>query len=88
MMPDLVASTAYNLLRPFVKQSPNGEDWELDLESSMFPGTTVRGAQELNETTHPHLRLDKTMVSIPLIEPGDQVYCKYMHTALISCMRC
>lgn len=31
--------------------------------------------QELNETTHPHLKLDKTMTAIPIVQPGDQVYC-------------
>jgi len=41
------------------------------------PGKT----QELNEATHPHLRLAETMVSIPRIEPGDQVYwhCDTVH---------
>lgn len=34
--------------------------------------------QELNEMTHPHLRLGKTMVSVPRVEPGDQVYCAWL----------
>ena len=34
--------------------------------------------QELNEKTHPHLRLDKTMVSVPKLEPGDQIYCSFV----------
>jgi hypothetical protein len=29
--------------------------------------------QELSTATHPHLRLDDTMVSAPKIKPGDQV---------------
>ena len=53
------------------------EDWELNLEGSEFPGSVPGKAQELNETTHPHLRLAETMVSVPRIEPGDQVYCEY-----------
>lgn len=52
------------------------EDWELNLEGSEFPGSVPGKTQELNEVTHPHLRLAETMVSIPKIEPGDQVYCE------------
>lgn len=33
-------------------------------------------AQVLNDKSHPHLRLDKTVTSIPRVEPGDQVYCE------------
>jgi len=53
------------------------EDWELNLEGSEFPGSVPGKTQELNEVTHPHLRLAETMVSIPRIEPGDQVYCEF-----------
>lgn len=52
------------------------EDWELNLEGNEFPGSVPGKTQELNEVTHPHLRLAETMVSIPRIEPGDQVYCE------------
>ncbi|KAI9455819.1 hypothetical protein HD554DRAFT_2146979 [Boletus coccyginus] len=57
------------------------EDWELNLEGSEFPGSVPGKTQELNEVTHPHLRLAETMVSIPRIEPGDQVYwhCDTVH---------
>lgn len=54
------------------------EDWQLNLEGSEFPGSVPGKAQELNEVTHPHLRLAETMTSIPRIEPGDQVYCMYL----------
>ena len=73
------------MLRPFFQPKvflPNGEpslaaeDWEVDLESTVFPGSEMAKAQGLNERTHPHLRLDKTMISIPRVEPGDQVYCE------------
>lgn len=30
----------------------------------------------MTEETHPHLRLDKALVSVPKVEPGDQVLCK------------
>jgi hypothetical protein len=91
VLPMLSLATAYIILRPFFK--PRGitdqsrgeargvslaaEDWELNLEGSEFPGSVPGKTQELNEATHPHLRLAETMVSIPRIEPGDQVYCKH-----------
>ncbi|KIJ08600.1 hypothetical protein PAXINDRAFT_172871 [Paxillus involutus ATCC 200175] len=57
------------------------EDWELNLDGSEFPGSVPGKTQELNEVTHPHLRLAETMVSSPRIEPGDQVYwhCDTVH---------
>ncbi|KAG8220573.1 hypothetical protein J3R82DRAFT_3306 [Butyriboletus roseoflavus] len=88
----LSLATAYIILRPFFKPrgvaawkadqtlgdvSLAAEDWELNLEGSEFPGSVPGNAQELNEATHPHLRLAETMISIPRIEPGDQVYCEY-----------
>lgn len=85
--PRVSLSTAYVMLRPFfrprVGSPPNALDfeaWELDTESTEFPGSVPGKGQELNEKTHPHLRLDKTMVSMPKVEPGDQVYCalKYL----------
>lgn len=69
------------MLRPFFRpksaeSSLDPEDWTLDLESSSFPGSAMGKTQEPNEKTHPHLQLAKTMVSIPEVRPGDQVYCK------------
>lgn len=73
------------MLRPFFRPkllsrsgevSLAAEDWEVDLDSTAFPGSEMGKAQGLNEKTHPHLRLDKTMVSIPKVQPGDQVYCR------------
>lgn len=52
------------------------EDWEPDTEGAAFPGSALGKAQELSEATHPHLRLGQTVVSIPRVEPGDQVYCE------------
>lgn len=73
------------MLRPFFRprigSSPNAlnfNDWELDTTTTDFPGSVPGKAQELNEKTHPHLKLDKTMVSMPKVEPGDQVYCMYI----------
>jgi hypothetical protein len=78
----LSLATAYIMLRPFFHVSPAGGEWELDLESSSFPGSVPGKGQELNEETHPHLRLDQTMTSIPEIQPGDQVYC-FLHSLYI-----
>lgn len=70
------------MLRPFFRPGPAGGEWELDLESSSFPGSVPGKGQELNEETHPHLRLGETMTSIPEIQPGDQVYwhCDTVHS--------
>ncbi|KAH8103434.1 DUF1479-domain-containing protein [Cristinia sonorae] len=91
LLPFLPLSSAYIMLRPFFRpkrllqtgEAPlAAEDWELDLESTAFPGSEMAKAQGLNEMTHPHLRLDKAMVSIPRVEPGDQVYwhCDLVHS--------
>jgi hypothetical protein len=73
----LSLATTYIMLRPFFRPGLAGREWELDLESSSFPGSVPGKGQELNEETHPHLRLGETMTSIPEIQPGDQVYCMW-----------
>jgi hypothetical protein len=80
----LSLATAYIILRPFFrpKAGANGslafDDWEPDTESPSFPGSMMGKTQELNEKTHPHLRLDKIMISVPKLEPGDQIYCSFV----------
>jgi hypothetical protein len=80
VLPFLSLTCAYMMLRPFFRprsansESLKSEDWEIDTTSA-FPGTGLGGAQEFTEKTHPHLRLGEMMVSIPRVEPGDQVYC-------------
>lgn len=80
VLPLLSLATTYIILRPFFRPkfatstSLKFEDWEVDLEGTAFPGSVMGKTQELNEKTHPHLRLDRTMVSAPRVEPGDQVY--------------
>jgi hypothetical protein len=82
-VPFLKLSTAYILLRPFFKPKPGFEasleadDWEPDLEHGEFHGTSPGRAQTLSAKSHPHLQLDKTVVSVDLVEPGDQVYCTF-----------
>ncbi|KAG1788641.1 DUF1479-domain-containing protein [Suillus plorans] len=82
VLPMLSLATAYIMLRPFFRPDPAGGEWVLDLESSSFPGSIPGKGQELNEETHPHLRLGETMTSIPEIQPGDQVYwhCDIVHS--------
>ena len=59
----------------------DADAWELDLDDPTFPGSTLGKTQAINATTHPHLRLDRTVVPIPRVEPGDQVYCEWpMHS--------
>ena len=87
VLPMLALSSAYLILRPFFRLRPElaarggdipleADAWELDLQGTDFPGSTPAMAQALLPREHPHLRLDKTVVSIPRVEPGDQVYCK------------
>ncbi|KAF9461838.1 hypothetical protein BDZ94DRAFT_1262752 [Collybia nuda] len=87
VLPLLSLASAYIMLRPFFRPRHSSSsslafaDWEPDLEGPAFPGSALAKAQELNEATHPHLRLGETMVSIPRVEPGDQVYwhCDVVH---------
>ncbi|KAJ7698986.1 hypothetical protein B0H17DRAFT_1049881 [Mycena rosella] len=88
VLPMLSLATAYWMLRPFFRArdpasaSLKWEDWnELDLDRTGFAGSGMGTGLELNDTTHPHLRLEKTMVSMPRVEPGDQVYwhCDMIH---------
>jgi hypothetical protein len=87
--PILSMATAYFLLRPFfepVSLPPVGgsrlamdtyldpTNWRLEESiSSKLEGASPGFAQELSSVLHPHLQLDKTMVHIPQIAPGDYV---------------
>ena len=79
VLPMLTLAAAYIMLRPFfapTARSLAADAWVLDRESSAFPGSVPAKAQELSAETHPHLQLARTLVSIPRVEPGDQVYCE------------
>lgn len=91
VLPFLRLATTYVMLRPFfrlrdaaarrVTDAPSSiplafADWELNLDGTEFPGSEPGKAQIMTETTHPHLKLGKTVTSVPRVEPGDQVYCK------------
>ncbi|KAJ7625588.1 DUF1479-domain-containing protein [Roridomyces roridus] len=88
VFPSLKLATAYWVLRPFFRAryptsaSLSWENWnQLDLDGSAFPGSGLGTGLELNEVSHPHLRLSKTMISMPRVKPGDQVYwhCDTIH---------
>lgn len=66
--PLLQLSTAYFLLRPFFAL-----DGSLAVDDSSLPGAHPGHAQELTTALHPHLQLDRTMVHVPDIRPGDYV---------------
>ena len=89
VFPSLLLGSAYILLRPFFRPlkrlgnteqntpSLKFEDWSVNLDSPEFPGSVLGNTQELNDRTHPHLDLAKTAVSVPRVDPGDQVFCTY-----------
>lgn len=78
--------SAYVLMRPLFKpKKPRSdftevkaflapENWELDFETTNFPGSPPHLNQEMNDETHPHLELLRTMVPMPKVYPGDSVW--------------
>ncbi|KAI1811764.1 DUF1479-domain-containing protein [Poronia punctata] len=49
-------------------------NWNLNVsQTSILHGAVPGYVHEVNSTLHPHLQLDRTMVSIPDLEPGDYV---------------
>lgn len=94
VFPDVVISNAYIMLRPFFRPVVPLDDptildpknWELDTSTPDFPGiipwnTGFIGPRPTPEL-HPHLRLDKTMTSVPKVYPGDMVFwhCDVVHS--------
>ncbi|KAI1661850.1 DUF1479-domain-containing protein [Daldinia decipiens] len=92
--PAIKLSTAYLLLRPFFRPikdldqaSPESylaaETWEYAGAgmTSELHGATPGHGQELDNTLHPHLDLENTMVHVPRIKPGDYVvwHCDSIH---------
>ncbi len=87
--PALREATAYVLLRPFFRpllppEVPGflrAENWVLDLESAAFPGAALGKTIELSPETHPHLRLERCMVPMRTVSPGDYVlwHCEGVH---------
>lgn len=80
VFPNIQIATAYLILRPFFKPiksappEPVGnaaylaqDNWVLDMDSPDFPNSVPGSAQELSDATHPHLDLNNTMTSLPLV---------------------
>jgi len=63
------------------------DSWEFDISTPVFPGIwfsenkTLHGPRLTNDT-HPHMRLDDAMVSVPKVNPGDMVFwhCDMVHS--------
>jgi Protein of unknown function (DUF1479) len=92
--PLLQEAMAYILLRPFFHplrersscatetEYLSFENWALeDPVTSIFHGATPGHGQEVNPEWHPHLHLDRCMVHIGHVEPGDYVvwHCDSIH---------
>ncbi|KAI1843447.1 hypothetical protein JX266_010444 [Neoarthrinium moseri] len=92
--PLLRLSTSYLLLRPFFQPIKSAKDasyseflsdgnWEFcgDKMTSELHGATPGYGQELNDALHPHLELEKAMVHVPQVKPGDFVvwHCDTIH---------
>ncbi|KIK70204.1 hypothetical protein GYMLUDRAFT_213378 [Collybiopsis luxurians FD-317 M1] len=76
LLPDIKLSTAYILLRPFFDS-----DNKLDMDSTYFYGADPGQGQVVKDVWHPHLQLNKTVVSCPQAAPGDYVFwhCDMVH---------
>jgi hypothetical protein len=84
-------ATSYFLLRPFFSpRNPDparsgyldAENWQLDpVQTPLLQGASLGCTQELTNALHPHLELDKTMVHVPVVQPGDYVawHCDTLH---------
>jgi len=71
LLPNLKASTAYIMLRPFFLDGADA----FDDKTPTFPGATPGGTQFYpTRQHHPHLDLDRAMIGIPPVKPGDYVF--------------
>ncbi|KAJ4003230.1 hypothetical protein NW752_012175 [Fusarium irregulare] len=81
LCPMIRLTTAYLLLRPFfIPKDPSlsgldflsPDNWILEEPpSSVIQGALPSYPQELNDALHPHLQLNRSMIPIPKLEPGD-----------------
>ncbi|KAE9388283.1 DUF1479-domain-containing protein [Gymnopus androsaceus JB14] len=94
VFPNVLASNAYIILRPFFRPLVpvesesilDAKNWEYDISYADFPGILPKdngftGPRPTTET-HPHMMLDKTMTSVPKVMPGDTVFwhCDVVHS--------
>ena len=70
LLPSVKLSTAYIMLRPFFV---DGE--RFDASQPTFPGATPGQGQFFpTGKWHPHLQLERMVVSVPKVKPGDYVF--------------
>ncbi|KAF7312021.1 hypothetical protein MIND_00214000 [Mycena indigotica] len=95
VFPDVLLSNAYIILRPFFRPlvAPDSKEiwdvknWVFDLTTPEIAGVFKRQTQvgfnlHPTEELHPHLSLNKTMTSVPAVNPGDTVFwhCDVVHS--------
>jgi hypothetical protein len=79
--PMLQLATAYFLLRPFFTPKStcpsaflDDANWTLEQpQNSVLHGALPSYTQEFNSLLHPHLQLERSLVNIPPVYPGDYV---------------
>lgn len=70
-------ATAYFLLRPFFSPDPSSasnkpSEWAFNRpQNSILHGALPSYAQEINPSLHPHLQLDRSLIPVPDLQPGD-----------------
>lgn len=77
LVPELKCATAYQMLRPYFVLDERFND-----TAPLFPGANPGNLQFFPTTKlHPHLLLEKSMVGIPPVKPGDYVFwhCDLVH---------
>jgi hypothetical protein len=90
--PLLAKATAYYLLRPFFTPkrgavSPGAQtaaeaNWSMDTPpTAWLHGATPGHGQEFSHLLHPHLALQRSMIHVPTVRPGDYVawHCDTIH---------
>ncbi len=65
----------------------NESERSADISNPDFPGIYSFGEAFIgprpNTATHPHLKLDETMVSVPKVYPGDMVFWHCVRVLLV-----
>ena len=77
LIPSLKITTAYQLLRPYFILSETFDD-----VTPLFPGATPGNLQFFpTNKLHPHLYMQKSMIGIPPVRPGDYAFwhCDLVH---------
>jgi len=97
VFPDLLLSSAYVILRPFfrpVNKDVTGDaffdasNWVFDTSDPVLPGIRKSAdgkgfiGPNLSHYSHPHMRLETAIVSIPRVRPGDMAFwhCDVVHS--------